>query len=271
MTTYNSDVTPPASMSQTFYLHAKPTDKRYTFRGWFDDEAGTGTALSTDEDWEYTFAVSSHTEASPTTKTVYAIFDFKLYYMQVEIEPAIPGLGMVLASETKLTNPEYGLFSSESSVFTYALRAGASGTNDVYVYAKPKYGYKLAGWYSDPECTIAASIASDGKYTATGSSIYPMDPTIIKLYAKFVVDDAKVNITYNIPDQTKGEYTASVLDIAEVDDEFVWTFTEVYNSADYTTNTTLSQNKTDVLQLEAQPQAGYGVTSWTEDHTIVYL
>ena len=267
MTTYNSDVTPPASMSQTFYLHAKPTDKRYTFRGWFDDEAGTGTALSTDEDWEYTFAVSSHTEASPTTKTVYAIFDFKLYYMQVEIEPAIPGLGMVLASETKLTNPEYGLFSSESSVFTYALRAGASGTNDVYVYAKPKYGYKLAGWYSDPECTIAASIASDGKYTATGSSIYPMDPTIIKLYAKFVVDDAKVNITYNIPDQTKGEYTASVLDIAEVDDEFVWTFTEVYNSADYTTNTTLSQNKTDVLQLEAQPQAGYGVTSWTEGST----
>ena len=245
-----------------YYLHSQPTDKRYVFRGWYSNPECTGTALSTNADYAYTFTATSMNSADPTLGNVYAAFDFNLYYMQVEAEPAVPGLGMVLVSDTKQTTaPEYTAFSTHAEQFAYAYRLRP--TADVYLYAKPKYGYKLAGWYTDVDCTVAATVAADGKYTATGSSTDPMNPTITTLYAKFVEDDSKVNITYNIPDKTKGEYTASVLDIAEVDDDFVWTFTEVYNSADYTANTTLSQNKTDVLRLEAQPKAGYGVTSWT--------
>ena len=245
-----------------YYLHALSTDKRYVFRGWYSNPECTGTVLSTNADYTYTFTASSMNSASPTTGNVYAAFDFNLYYMQVEAEPAVPGLGMVFVSDTKLaTAPEYTAFSTHAEQITYAYRLRP--TADVYLYAKPKYGYKLAGWYTDVDCTVAASVAADGKYTATGSSTDPMNPTITTLYAKFIEDATTVNITYNKPDQTKGEYTASVLDIAEVDDEFVWTFTEVYNSVGKTGNTVHAHPKTDVLQLEAQPKAGYGVASWT--------
>lgn len=262
ITSFNSDATPPASVNQTYYLYAKPNDKRYVFRGWYDNATCTGTPLSTNASWEYTFAVSSHAEGSPTTKTVYAAFDFNLYYMEVQAQPATQGLGMVLVSDTKLTSPEYTQYSSESSQFAYAYRLAP--TADVYVYAKPKYGYKLSGWYTDAACTVAASVASDGKYTASSTaSTDPLNPDTITLYAKFVEDATTVNITYNKPDQTKGEYTASVLDIQEIDDEYVWTFTEVFTSVGKTANTTQAQHKTDVLRLEAACKAGYGVTSWT--------
>ena len=266
ITTYNSDATPPASVNQTYYLYAQPNDKRYVFRGWYDNATCTGTPLSTNASWAYTFAVSSHAEGSPTTKTVYAAFDFNLYYMEVQAQPATPGLGMVLVSDTKLTSPAYTEFSSESSQFAYAYRV--THTTDVYVYAKPKYGYKLSGWYTDAACTVAASVASDGKYTASSTaSTDPLNPDTITLYAKFVEDATTINITYNKPDQTKGEYTASVLDIVEVDDEYVWTFTEVFTSVEKTANTTQAQHKTDVLRLEATPKTGYGVTSWTDGST----
>lgn len=249
-----------------YYLKAQPTDKRYVFRGWYSNPECTGTALSTNKEYTYTFTASSTNSASPTLGNIYAAFDFNLYYMQVEVEPAVPGLGMVLVKDNNTGTPDYTEYATNAEQFLFAYRLAP--TANAYLYAKPKYGYKFSGWYDNPDCTgTAVGTANPLTYVATGTSTDPMNPTITKLYAKFVVDDAKVNITYNIPDQTKGEYTASVLDIAEVDDEFVWTFTEVYNSADYTTNTTLSQNKTDVLQLEAQPQAGYGVTSWTEGST----
>lgn len=251
--------------SLTYYLKAQPTDKRYVFRGWYSNAQCTGTPLSTNKEYTYTFTASSKTEASPTTGNIYAAFDFNLYYMQVEVKPgtASQGLGMVLVSDTKLTSPAYTEFSSESSQFAYAYRLAP--TTDVYVYAKPKYGYKLSGWYTDAACTQAVTVASDGKYTATGTNLStdPMNPTIIPIYAKFVEDATTVNITYNKPDQTKGEYTASVLDIVEVDDEYVWTFTEVFTSVGKTANTVQAQHKTDVLKLEAVCKAGYGVTSWT--------
>ncbi|MBR1808478.1 MAG: InlB B-repeat-containing protein, partial [Paludibacteraceae bacterium] len=261
-TSYNSDDTPPASVSQTFYLYAQPTDKRYVFRGWYDNATCTGTALSTNAEYTYTLTVSSKTQASPTTKNIYAAFDFNLYYMQVEVEPAVPGLGMVLVKDDNSTTPAYTDYTSHSEQFAYAYRLAP--TANVYLYAKPKYGYKFSGWYDNADCTgTAVGTANPLTYAATGTSTDPMNPTIIPLYAKFEEDATTVNITYNLPDQTKGEYTASVLDIVEVDDEFVWTFTEVYHSIGKTGNTVQAQHKTDVLRLEASPKAGYGVTSWT--------
>lgn len=265
--TYSADAqtvdnTGMGTTSLKYYLHAKPNDKRYVFRGWYSNPECTGTALSTNADYTYTFTATSMNSASPSTGNVYAAFDFNLYYMQVEAEPAVPGLGMVLVKDDNSTTPVYTEYTTHSEQFLYAYRLAP--TANAYLYAKPKYGYKFSGWYDNPDCTGSAmSTANPYTFAATGTSTDPMNPTITKLYAKFIEDATTVNITYNKPDQTKGEYTASVLDIAEVDDEFVWTFKQVYNSADYTANTTLSQNKTDVLQLEAQPKAGYGVTSWT--------
>jgi|GEM_PF-2350514 len=249
-----------------YYLHALPNDKRYVFRGWYSNPECTGTALSTNADYTYTFTATSMNSASPTIGSVYAAFDFNLYYIQVEVEPAVPGLGMVLVKDNNTGTPEYTDYTTHAEQFLYAYRL--TPTANAYLYAKPKYGYKFSGWYDNPDCTgTVKSTANPYTYAATGTSTDPMNPTIIKLYAKFVEDATTVNITYNIPDQTKGEYTASVLDIEEVDDEFVWTFTEVYNSADYTANKTLAQHKTDVLRLEADCKADYGVTSWTDGST----
>lgn len=262
-----SDATQEASItsfgtSQTYYLYAKPNDRRYVFRGWYSDAQCT-SLISSSTECTYNFTAESTNSASPTLGNIYAAFDFNLYYMQVEVEPAIPSQGMVLASDTKLTTlPDYTGYSSESSVFTYAYRGAP--TKDVYVYAKPKYGYKLAGWYTDAACTSAASVASDGKYMATGSSISPLDPTIIKLYAKFVEED-KINVTYNNPDHTKGEYKAYALDIAEINDEYVWSQVEIFSSIGKSANTVQSQYKTDVLILEAEPLSGYGVTKWYDE------
>ena len=248
-------------VSQSYYLHAKPTDKRYVFRGWYSDATCT-SLISTDADYAYTFTSSSTNSASPTLGNVYAAFDFNLYYMQVEVEPAVPGLGMVLVKDNNTGTPEYTDYTTHAEQFLYAYRLAP--TANAYLYAKPKYGYKFSGWYDNPDCTgTAKSTANPYTYAATGTSTDPMNPTIIKLYAKFVEDASTVNITYNLPDQTKGEYTASVLDIAEVDDDFIWTFTQVFTSEGKTGNTTQAQHKTDVLRLEAQPKAGYGVTSWT--------
>lgn len=263
-TTYNSENTPPASVNQTYYLHAKPNDKRYVFRGWYDNAQGTGTALSTDVDWEYTFAVSSHTESSPTTQTIYACFDFNLYYMQVDVQPATPGLGMVLASDQQIT-PDYTQYSNLSSQFTYSYRLAP--TANVYLYAKPKYGYKFSGWYNNPECSgNAVGTANPLTYAATGTSTNPLSPDTIRLYAKFV-EETKINITYTLPDQTKGQYKAYVLDIEEIDDEFVWMQHEIYTSVDKSSNTTQEQYKTDVLILDAEPGSGYGVTAWNDNGT----
>ena len=264
ITTYNNDDTPPASVNQTYYLYAKTNDKRYAFRGWYDNATCTGTPLSTNVSWEYSFAVSSHTEDNPTTKTVYAAFDFNLYYMEVNATASTSseGLGMVLVRDNNTGTPEYTEYSYESSQFAYAYRLAPTAT--VYLYAKPKYGYTFDGWYDNPDCSGDA-IGTDNPqtYAATGSSTDPMNPTIVPVYAKFVEDATTISITYNLPDQTKGEYTASVLDIEEVDDEYVWTFTEVFTSVGKTANTTQAQHKTEVLRLDATPIAGYGVTSWT--------
>lgn len=248
--------------SQKFYLYAKPNDKRYVFRGWYNNPECAGDALSTNAEYTYTLTATSTSYTSPTTGAVYAAFDFNLYYMQVEVEPAIPSQGMVLASDTKLTTlPDYTGYSSTSSVFAYAYRLAP--TADVYVYAMPKYGYKFGGWYTDPECTEAASVASDGKYTATGSSTDFSDPTITKLYAKFI-EESKINVTYNNPDHSKGEYKAYGLDIAEENDEYIWSRLEIFSSVGKTDATVQSQYKTDVLILEAEPKSnlGYGVTKW---------
>lgn len=266
--TANIDATPPASVNQTYYLHAKPTDKRYVFRGWYSDAECTKLIHpeATTADYTYSFTASSTNSASPTLGNVYAAFDFNLYYMQVEVAPSTPGLGMVLVRDNNTGTPAYTDYASYSEQFLYAYR-DASTTN-AYLYAKPKYGYKFSGWYDNAACTgTALSTENPYTYAAMGTSTDPMNPTIVPVYAKFVEDATTVNITYNKPDQTKGEYKASVLDIAEVDDEFVWTFTEVFTSVGKTANTVQAQHKTDVLRLEATPKTGHGVTSWTEGST----
>ena len=260
------------STSLKYYLYAKPNDGRYVLRGWYTDAACTTpvSATKVGDHYEYTLTSSSTNEASPTTGNIYAAFDFNLYYLQVDAKPATLGLGKVLVKDQAYaTAPSYTLFTDSASQFGYVLRTPAM-TKSVYLYAKPKYGYKFSGWYDNAACSGSAkSTANPYTYSATGTSMDPAHPTITTLYAKFVpaADGDKVSITYKIPDQTKGEYTASVLDIQEIDDEFVWTFTEVYNSVDYTTDKSLSQHKTDVLRLEAACKDDYGVKSWTEGST----
>ena len=254
------------STSLTYYLKAQPTDKRYVFRGWYSNAQCTGTPLSTNKEYTYSFTASSTNSASPTTGNIYAAFDFNLYYMEVDVQPATPGLGMVLVKDNNSGTPEYGEYSNESTQFAYVYRG--TPTKTVYLYAKPKYGYKFSGWYTNPECTgTAIGTNNPQTYAATGTSTDPMNPDTTWLYAKFVEDATTVNITYNLPDQTKGEYTASVLDIQEIDDEYVWAFTEVFTSAGKTANTTQPQYKSEVLCLEAVCKAGYGVISWTEGST----
>lgn len=251
------------SVTQTYHLYAQPTDGRYMFLGWFNNEECTGEPLSNDLHYTYSMEVTSEDEETPTIQTLYAYFDLiKPYYLQVNALAADPLTGMVLVSKENRTNPDYKLFEPYSSATIVASATNVPPTATAYVYAEPSYGYSFEGWYADAACkTQRLSTANPYDYSTTAESTNAADPTRKNLYAKFT-EATTVDITYNFP--TNGQYAASVPTIIESNGEYVWKMTEVYNSTKETTNKTVSLYPTNHLILSATPKEGYGVQSWTD-------
>ena len=252
--------------SHTYYVHARETDPRYKFRGWYKDNACT-ILYSTDLDCTYTITGASDNSGTPKEETLYACFDRVCsHFIQVDALPGTPGLGMVLVNDEKYPAiPHYSNFVNISSKTIIVNATNETTNGKVYLYAMPKYGYKLEGWYTNAACTAPASVTKvDDHYefTDVASSTDPLRPTKHTFYAKFVVD-ATFNVTYAKPEN--GQYEASVLDIIDVDGEYVWGQTKVYSSIGQTAATVdIPAYKTNYLTLSATPDAGYKVSKWTD-------
>lgn len=252
--------------SQTYYLHAKPVNmEQNAFLGWFSSSIPSPDALlSTDLDYAYTFDASSTDASAPTTKNVYALFmRISTHYFEMTTEPGEAGLGMVYASQTNATKPDYTYFSNYSQVLAEEIYlAGKDANTNFYLYAKPKYGYQFEGWYSDADCTVKVSGNNPYTYAASISSTDPNNPDKAHFYAKFV-PATPISVMFEYP-TTEGSYNVKAIDIVVSDDgEYEWGETTVlYNSAEETANKTIQIYPTDNLNFTAIPNAGNAVKSW---------
>lgn len=59
--------------THTYYVYAQAKDGN-VFVGWYDNAECTGSALSTNESYQYAFSVTSTSQNNPTSKTIYAKF-----------------------------------------------------------------------------------------------------------------------------------------------------------------------------------------------------
>ncbi len=257
------------SLTQTnhyYYLSAKPNNQQYTFIGWFSTQTPSLNALiSTNANYVDTLLAQSKDENNPTEKTIYALF-LRIYthYSTMTAEPVNTGLGMVYVSLTEQTNPDYSLYSNYSKALAEEMGlTDKKVTTNFYLYAKPKYGYKFEGWYSDASGTTQVSTDNPYKYTDTINSTDPNNPDSTKLYAKFVWA-SPINVTFTNP-TTAGSYSVKALDIVVEDDEYVWgETTELFKSVNGTSSDkTISIYPTSDLTLTATPEEGYSVKSWT--------
>lgn len=252
--------------SQTYYLHAKPVNvEQNAFVGWFSSQIPSQSSLlSTELDYAYTFDASSTNESAPTIQNVYALFTrISTHYFEMTTEPREAGLGMVYASQTNATKPDYTYFTNYSQVLAEEIYlAGKDANTNFYLYAKPKYGYQFEGWYSDADCTVKVSGNNPYTYAASISSTDPNNPDKAHFYAKFV-PATPISVTFEYP-TTEGSYNVKAIDIVVSDDgEYEWGETAVlYNSAEETANKTIQIYPTDNLNFTAIPNAGNAVKSW---------
>ncbi len=256
------DVSVP--VKNNYYLHAKTNNMQYSFVGWFSSSVPSlSTLISSDADYIYALEASSSDVNAPTENTVYAMFTrINTHYFEMTAEPATAGLGMVYVSQSHETDPDYSVFSNYSQVLAeeVALADSAAGTK-FYLYAKPKYGYKFEGWYSDVACLNRVATANPYIHDAKANSTDPANPDKVTMYAKFVLANP-ISVTFEYP--TGGSYSAKALDIVENDEgEYVWGETStLYNSVDEVANKAMLIYPTSDMILTAVPNEGNAVKSW---------
>lgn len=266
-TSYASGTT---TADQIYYLYAQNADPmKYVFVGWYDNPDAEGDPLGTEMEYAYTLHGVTSTDAEhPDEGTVYACFGrISSHYLQVDALPGTPGLGMVLTSDKAFaTQPDYEWYKNVSSttVIVNSLDNTTEGT--VYLYAQPKYGYEFKGWYDNAAFEGAAVGTTTGiavQYSVAAASTDPLLPTKKVLYAKFE-QTGVIDMVYE--PATNGNYTASALDIVDVDGEYVWGYTQLYNSEGKTANTTVKQFKLtgSTLQLNSSPNTGKKVKSYKD-------
>ena len=142
-----------SSNSHTYYLYAQ-ADEGNAFVGWYEDEACSGTAVSTNASYQVTFDATSTNQSSPTTKAYYAKFQ----------DASAPILGY---SETRVyANLSTGTYKNETLTaqnVTDAITYESSNENVATVAADGTVTLKKNG-----SCYIKAkSGESEGSYTLT--------------------------------------------------------------------------------------------------------
>ena len=177
---YGTDVTVKATLNAG-----------YSFKGWFDNNKGTGTAL--DSELEYTF------EMPANDVTLYAIYEIHSYNLSVV------GRYQSAKNATELNTianiPESGTTLSVSGNGTFefgkAVTVTASHGND----------YVFVGWFSAPECTGTA-LSTNLTYNFNMPSKETNGATH-SVYAYFV--QAKVLVT--LVSRYQGAKNATELDV----------------------------------------------------------
>ena len=152
-----------SSKSHTYYLYAQ-ADEGNAFVGWYEDEACSGTAVSTNATYQVTFDATSTNQSSPTTKAYYAKFQ----------DASAPILGYSEARVyANLSTDTYKNETLTAQNVTDAITYESSNENVATVAADGTVTLKKNG-----SCYIKAkSGESEGSYTLT------------------VIDDAAAGVT----------------------------------------------------------------------------
>ena len=173
----------------TMAFQAEQTNSAYEFFGWFDNSAGTGTAVSTN--LSFTEGITAKTRngnnksGSPATITRYAVFKAKpVFYFKATATTNNSTYGNAYvtfteSSKTTATTPE-------ATTNCYGTHYNtASMTKTAYFRAVPKTGYVFKGWSTTSSegdiFNTDKSITYNLKSTKTNSA----SPEKIQYYAIF--------------------------------------------------------------------------------------
>ncbi len=122
-------ISTPSSLDVQFYLVAK-ANPGYVFCGWFDNEAGTGTAKNTDASYNPTVTSSAQSSSSPATASLYAKFE-RLPPATITFEPA-----------------DNGSYTANGEVVSAQLvKSNQEVPYSVSLVATPAANAQFAGWY----------------------------------------------------------------------------------------------------------------------------
>ena len=167
----------PASTDATANVTLTATaNKGYAFKGWYTTADATGTALSTNATYTYSFTTSKKTADDPEIKTLYACFEeFPIFYAKVNI----------VCKEWKYDNGgTTGSFVSESQGCVVksspAIKEGlvalhatsmtqASAETTIELTALPSEAFGFRGWGKPGVGVIAATAIDDlaNSYSST--------------------------------------------------------------------------------------------------------
>ncbi|MGN0320227.1 MAG: InlB B-repeat-containing protein [Lachnospira sp.] len=252
----------------------------YTFGGWYTDEDCTEenkvTSISTDQtgevklhakftvnDYDITYELNGGTNGNNPTGYTYGTgvssfadasregYTFGGWYKDEACTEAnkVTSISATQTGDVKL----YAKFTVNNYDIEYELNGGTNGNNPTsYTYGigvasladASKTGYTFGGWYSD------------ATYTTRVTSISTTQTDIVKLYAKFTVNN--YDIEYELNGGTNGNnptsytYGIGVASLADAS-KTGYTFGGWYSDATYTTRvTSISTTQTDIVKLYAK-------------------
>ena len=212
----------------TFYASAKPANG-YLFDGWFDNEACTGSPLSTTA-LKYAYKITSNStkESSPTKKTIYA--KFRDASQKIDIE------------DTDITlDPSTANYTGSEQTTTVTVKYGTTTLveNEDYTVS----GDKSATGSAFEDKTYTVTVTGKGNYTGTASATWTIkaptgefDADALSTSAPGCTADGN---TVTVTDSTALEYdpetlkysaTMTVTWPAPVTKSYTWT---EYGSATY--------------------------------------
>ena len=141
--TQNSDSS-DGSTTHTYRLDATNSDEGYKWIGWYENNAGTGAAVSKSQtNYSYSIITSSTSSGSPTSKTIYGIWEGKSYKIAFDGNGATSGsmseMSMVYGTAKNLTENGF----QRAYTVTYEANGGECGTQSAtaeYTFANWKNG-----------------------------------------------------------------------------------------------------------------------------------
>ena len=202
-----------SSWDFTMAFQAEESNAAYEFLGWYDNEAGTGTAIS--KSLSFTEGITSSTKngnnknSKPATITRYAVFKAKpvFYFMATATtNNSTYGNAYVTfteSSQTTATTPEattncYGTYYNTASM-----------TKTAYFRAVPKTGYVFKGWSTTSSEDDIFTTDKAITYNLTSTKTNSASPEKIQYYAVFGEKFApQITGTASVNKEVGDSYTA---------------------------------------------------------------
>lgn len=202
-----------SSWDFTMAFQAEESNAAYEFLGWYDNEAGTGTAIS--KSLSFTEGITSSTKngnnkkSKPATITRYAVFKAKpvFYFMATATtNNSTYGNAYVTfteSSQTTATTPEattncYGTYYNTASM-----------TKTAYFRAVPKTGYVFKGWSTTSSEDGIFTTDKAITYNLTSTKTNSASPEKIQYYAVFGEKFApQITGTASVNKEVGDSYTA---------------------------------------------------------------